>query len=107
MTQGTRGERVKNAFITISPAVMQGGITTFLSLVFLSDSVTYSFFTFFKIMSMIVMFGLFHGLLFLPHMLSLPCGSVNHNEPDDYKKNVPLSNITVSGMGNPGFKPTD
>ena len=107
VSEGTRGERIKKAFITISPAVMQGGITTFLSLVFLSDSVTYSFFTFFKIMSMIVLFGLFHGLLFLPNMLSLPCGSVNHSEPDDFKKNVPLSNITVSGMDNPGFKPTE
>ena len=108
VAQGTRAERVKNAFTTISPAVMQGGITTFLSVIFLSDSVTYSFLTFFKIMSMIVVFGLFHGLLFLPHMLSLPCGSVDHNnEAEDFKKSVPLSNNTASGTDNPGFKPAD
>ena len=97
-------ERTKSAFVTISPAVLHGGVTTFLSLVFLASSESYCFITFFKIMSAIVLFGLFHGLLFLPNMLSLSCGG-HVDETNNLEKDPSLSGISKHGLDNPDFKP--
>ena len=98
MIKGTRKERTRSAFVTISPAVLHGGVTTFLSLVFLASSESYCFITFFKIMSAIVILGLFHGLLFLPSMLSFSCGGNVHRTTDLEKE---LSN---NGKDNSDFK---
>ena len=89
-------ERTKSAFVTISPAVLHGGVTTFLSLVFLATSESYCFITFFKIMSAIVIFGLFHGLIFLPNLLSLSCVG-----------NVDETKSLKNGIDNPDFKPAN
>jgi hypothetical protein len=66
----------------LSPAVLHGGVTTFLALVFISYSDSHVMLTFFKIVSMIVLFGLFHGLLFLPSMLMI-CGSNRFEDEND------------------------
>ena len=55
----------------IGPAVLNGGISTFLAFVILALSKTYVFQTFFKMFAMVVTFGLFNGLIFLPVLLSL------------------------------------
>ena len=98
-------ERARSAFVTISPAVLHGGVTTFLSLVFLATSESYCFITFFKIMSAIVLFGLFHGLVFLPNMLSLSCGG--NVDGKNVEKDPPLSSISKNGIDNPDFKPAN
>ena len=79
----------------IGPAVFNGGFSTFLAFILLAFSDSYVFLTFFKVclhildnslnvcihmtqlyfllqmFGMVVAFGLFHGLLFLPVILSL------------------------------------
>ena len=55
----------------IGPAVLNGGVTTFLALVLLSGSTSHTFLTFFKVFVLTVVFGLFHGLVLLPVLLSL------------------------------------
>merc|ERR1711860_235558 len=51
--------------------ILNGGITTFLALVLLGFSQSHVFITFFKVFLLTVLFGLFHGIVFLPVLLSL------------------------------------
>ena len=55
----------------MGPAVLNGGLSTLIAFILLLSSDSYFFLTFFKIFFLVVLFGLFHGLLFLPVLLSL------------------------------------
>lgn len=67
----TKNERAVLTLRTIGTAVWNGGFSTFVAFVLLSTSESYVFRTFFKVFFLIVVFGLFHGLCFLPVLLSL------------------------------------
>ncbi|XP_071523040.1 patched domain-containing protein 3-like isoform X2 [Panulirus ornatus] len=69
--RGTRDERARLTVATIGPAVLNGGFSTFLAFIFLANSDSHVFVTFFKIFFAVVLYGLFHGLVFLPVLLSL------------------------------------
>merc|ERR1711915_92150 len=71
IANGTRQEKAVEAVSTIGPAVFNGGFTTFLALFLCGFSTSHVFITFFKVFSLTVVFGLFHGLLFFPVVLSL------------------------------------
>ena len=71
VAKGSRDERMRQTMICIAPAVLNGGFSTFLAFVLLSMSKSIIFLTFFKVFFLVVVFGLFHGLLFLPVVLSL------------------------------------
>ena len=64
-------DRAAVALTTIGPAILNGGVTTLLALAFLTYSQSYTFHVFFKVFSLSVAFGLFHGLVFLPVLLML------------------------------------
>jgi len=68
---GDRNARMQHALDEISPAVFHGGFSTILAFILLAASESYVFLTFFKVFFMTVMFGMFHGLFFLPVALSL------------------------------------
>ena len=68
---GTRLERTLNSLEKIGPAVFNGGLTTFLALVFCGVSTSHTFVTFFKVFVLTVVFGVYHGLVLLPVLLSL------------------------------------
>ncbi|PNF38055.1 hypothetical protein B7P43_G02357 [Cryptotermes secundus] len=68
--QGTRDERAIKTLVMIGSAVFNGGLSTFLAFVLLGGSDSYLFFTFFKLFAGVVVFGMFHGLVFLPIALS-------------------------------------
>lgn len=68
---GNRVERAANALEEIGPAVVHGGFSTFLAFVCLGASQSYVFSTFFKLFFLVVVFGMFHGLVYLPIILSL------------------------------------
>lgn len=68
---GTRDERVVHTLTNIGPAVLNGGFTTFLAFILLAGSKSHVFSTFFKIFFLVVVFGLFHGLVLLPVILSI------------------------------------
>jgi Patched family len=55
----------------MGPAVLNGGLSTILAFILLSTSDTYIFLSFFKIFFLICLFGLYHGLIVLPVVLSL------------------------------------
>ena len=67
---GSRLERSQKALHKIGPAVLNGGMTTFLAVVLLCDSKSHAFITFFKVFFLSVIFGLYHALVFLPVLLS-------------------------------------
>ncbi|CAL4124394.1 unnamed protein product [Meganyctiphanes norvegica] len=69
--QGTRNERAKQAVAAIGPAVLNGGFSTFIAFIFLANSDSHVFITFFKVFFGVCLYGLFHGLVFLPVLLSL------------------------------------
>nr|SVE93817.1 EOG090X0BEK [Scapholeberis mucronata] len=68
---GTRNERASATISSIGPAVFHGGFSTFLAFIFLANSDSHVFTTFFKIFILVVVYGLFHGLIFFPVLLSL------------------------------------
>ena len=69
--EGAPHQRTLAALTTIGSAVLNGGITTFLALVLLGASTSHVFISFFKVFSLTVMFGLYHGLVLLPVLLCL------------------------------------
>merc|ERR1712228_67330 len=71
VTKGTREEKAGQAVSTIGPAVFNGGLTTFLALVLLGFSTSHVFVSFFKVFVLTVLFGLFHGLVLFPVLLSV------------------------------------
>ena len=79
---GTRQQKMKLTLENIGPAVLNGGISTFLAFVILAFSKNYVFQTFFQMFGMVVAFGLFNGLIFLPVLLSFigPNSTQNSDE---------------------------
>ncbi|KAG7307929.1 hypothetical protein JYU34_006545 [Plutella xylostella] len=71
ISQGSRSERSFQTVTTIGTAVLLGGGSTILSLSLLSMTKAYTFQAFFKIFALVITFGLFNGLVFLPVVLSL------------------------------------
>lgn len=55
--------------VSLGPAILNGGVTTFLAVIILPFSQSHVFQTFFKIFGLTVLYGLFHGLVFLPALL--------------------------------------
>lgn len=70
VAEGSSIERSQTALSMMGPAIANGGITTFLAVVPLIFSASHVFLTFFKVFFLTVTFGLFHGLIFLPVVLS-------------------------------------
>ncbi|KAL5022900.1 hypothetical protein ScPMuIL_002055 [Solemya velum] len=68
--RGTRRDRAISTLARIGPAVFNGGFSTFLAFVLLADSKSYGFTVFFRVFFTVVLFGLFHGLAYLPVILS-------------------------------------
>ena len=107
-SNGTRDERTKNSFVSIGPAILQGGMTTFLAIIFLCNSGSKIFLTFFKITSMTVLFGLFHGLCFLPIMFLLLGNDRiddNYGMPKPSKDDEPVTKSPKNEIDNPAFIP--
>ncbi|XP_033117037.1 patched domain-containing protein 3-like isoform X2 [Anneissia japonica] len=117
---GTKNERARKAITDIGPAVFNGGFSTLLAFVLLSLSSSYIFRTFFKIFFLVVLFGLFHGLVLLPVLLSwigpapyasavqvdaaisTQNGSVKSNSSKDQSNNA--TNGTIVNSGSPSEK---
>merc|ERR1712043_113343 len=62
--------RMKRTLFAIAPAILHGGISTLLAVVLLAVSEVYVFVSFFKIFVLVVVFGLYNGLVFLPVLLA-------------------------------------
>ena len=68
---GTRKERAKAAILDMGLAVLNGGVSTLIAFILLAGSDSHVFSVFFRIFLLVIIFGLFHGLILLPVVLSL------------------------------------
>ena len=93
---GSSLERAQSSLLKICPAVLNGGMTTFLALIVLADSTSHAFLTFFKVFFLTVLCGLFHGVVFLPVLLSWIGGQNIKSIPKD----IPLSAINGVSTAN-------
>mmetsp|Transcript_16545 Transcript_16545/g.39729 ORF Transcript_16545/g.39729 Transcript_16545/m.39729 type:complete len:239 (+) Transcript_16545:1722-2438(+) len=71
LAPGTRDERMQQALSTMGVSIANGGMSTLLATLPLAGSPSYIFFTYFRMMLMAVLFGMMHGLICLPVLLSL------------------------------------
>ncbi|RUS79504.1 hypothetical protein EGW08_012736, partial [Elysia chlorotica] len=78
--------RTKETLGEMGPCVFYGGFSTFLAFILLSNSNSYVFSTFFKVNFLVVLYGLFHGLVFLPVLLSWLGPPPYPTATRDYKK---------------------
>ncbi|XP_037643905.1 patched domain-containing protein 3 [Sebastes umbrosus] len=69
-------EKATDALAHLGYPILQGALSTILGVVVLSMSGSYIFRTFFKIVFLVITFGLLHGLVFIPVFLTLlgACG---------------------------------
>jgi len=70
-THGTPDERLKLCLENMGVAVLNGAISTFLAVLLLSGSRSYVFITFFRQLFLCIVFGLTHGLILLPVLMSI------------------------------------
>uniref|UniRef100_A0A1Y1JZP0 SSD domain-containing protein n=1 Tax=Photinus pyralis TaxID=7054 RepID=A0A1Y1JZP0_PHOPY len=68
--EGSLEERSLRTVVSIGSAVLYGAFSTFIGVSMLSFSQAYTFQVFFKIFSLVVLFGMFHGVVLLPVILS-------------------------------------
>uniref|UniRef100_A0A336MF82 CSON014056 protein n=1 Tax=Culicoides sonorensis TaxID=179676 RepID=A0A336MF82_CULSO len=69
--EGTRTERALKTTLHIGAAVLYGGGSTILALSVLANSEAYTYRSFFRIFFLVISFGLFHGVILLPVILSV------------------------------------
>jgi len=94
VAKGSRRDKAVEAVASIGPAVFNGGFTTFLAILLCSVSYSHVFITFFKVFVLTVMFGLFHGLVLFPVVLSL----IGPNSPikQEASTSTSTSSLTIS-----------
>ncbi|XP_017768460.1 PREDICTED: protein patched homolog 3-like [Nicrophorus vespilloides] len=68
--EGSLNDRALKTVTSIGSAVLYGGTSTLIGVAMLGVSDAYNFQTFFKIFLLVVIFGLFHGVVLLPVILS-------------------------------------
>ena len=69
--QGTPDERLQGCLSNMGVAVFNGAFSTFLAVLLLGGSQSYVFVTFFRQLFLCIVFGLAHGLILLPVLMSL------------------------------------
>jgi len=106
IAQGSRKDRAVAAIATIGPAVFNGGVTTLLALVLLGASTSHVFVTFFKVFVLTVLFGLFHGLVFFPVILST-IGPASHSVADNECQSVGSISTNISPTESENSSPTN
>ena len=67
----TREERARDAIRHAAGPILNGATSTLLGIIVLAASTSYIFQSFFKIMFLVILFGLLHAIFFLPAVLSL------------------------------------
>eukprot|EP00732_Lithocolla_globosa_P000739 Lithocolla_globosa_v1_NODE_277_length_4701_cov_11.244081.p1 type:complete len:945 gc:universal NODE_277_length_4701_cov_11.244081:4573-1739(-) len=91
LKKGTRNERVIQAYGDIAVGVLCGATATLLAVLVLAFSSSYVFVVLFRQFLLVVIFGVFHGMIVLPILLSLV-------GPEPYKSKQRTQPYKESGM---------
>ncbi|XP_071498030.1 patched domain-containing protein 3-like [Diadema antillarum] len=87
------------ALYSLGMPILQGAISTIIAIIALNWSTSYIFVAFFKVMLLVMLFGILHSLVFLPVLLSsFGCCFCWSNEGDDRQDN---NKVRVSSYGMP------
>ncbi|XP_008275922.1 patched domain-containing protein 3 [Stegastes partitus] len=70
-TKSDANEKAMDALAHLGYPILQGALSTVVGVVVLSASGSYIFRTFFKIVFLVIVFGLLHGLVFIPVFLTV------------------------------------
>lgn len=98
----TRSARAQDAIKHAASPIFNGGISSLVGIILLLASDTYIFTTFFKIMFLVILFGVLNAVLFMPVVLSLIGPENKFSKEDDLvaycsKENQFNSCIVVNG----------
>ncbi|KAL8597646.1 hypothetical protein ACOMHN_031581 [Nucella lapillus] len=96
----SRQERARDAIRHAAGPILNGATSTLLGVLFLLASKSYIFQSFFKVMFLVIIFGLMHAVFFLPAVLSL-VGPEHHKGQAD----VELSSSVASVETTPAKEP--
>ena len=95
----TRKERVRIALQSSGAPIFNGAVSSILGIVMLAFAKSYIFQSFFKVMFLVVLFGICHAVFFLPSLLSFI--GPHSGEMSPYRKRVsPARNGVSSGSQN-------
>ena len=75
----------RSALGHLGTPIIQGAVSTILSISVLSTAESYVFSTFFKIVVLVMVFGFFHAMFLLPVLLSSLQCNCNHIDEENYK----------------------
>ena len=95
---GSSVQRAQSSLMKICPAVLNGGMTTFLALIVLADSNSHAFLTFFKVFFLTVVFGMYHGVVFLPALLSWIGGDNIKDDSVQVSNDISLAAANTNGL---------
>ncbi|XP_075067333.1 patched domain-containing protein 3 [Mixophyes fleayi] len=98
--KSTANERMTDALHSLGYPIVQGALSTILGVIALSTSQSYIFRTFFKIIFLVITFGMLHGLVFLPVFLTL-FGNCDRKWDDATKGKASKSDVCAGTRENP------
>ena len=67
----TPADRIKMSLYALGIPILQGATSTIIGVLGLAFAQSYLFVTFFKMIFLVIMLGMFHGMILLPVVLSL------------------------------------
>uniref|UniRef100_A0A915E557 Uncharacterized protein n=1 Tax=Ditylenchus dipsaci TaxID=166011 RepID=A0A915E557_9BILA len=86
----TSAQRLRNAMYTVGTPILQSGSSTILGVSFLASTETYIFRSFLKTIVLVIVLGVFHGLVVLPVLLTTFYSDQKDNASlDEVRKNYP------------------
>ncbi|CAG2245471.1 unnamed protein product [Mytilus edulis] len=85
--ESNRDDGAKGAIVRAGGPIFNGAVSSILGIITLSFSKSFIFRSFFKVMLLIILFGVSHSLFFLPVILSL-CGPKFRNNGNGNQKNL-------------------
>ncbi|CAL8313382.1 unnamed protein product [Merluccius merluccius] len=92
-------DKAVDALFRLGCPIVQGAMSTVLGVVVLSASGNYIFRTFFKIMTLVIVFGLLHGIAFIPVFLTFfDIFGGNSGEADSVEKTETGDQTLVNGQ---------
>jgi multidrug efflux pump subunit AcrB len=103
---GTRNVRVSQALDMAGGPILNGAISTIIGVLMLAFSTSYIFFSFFKVMFLVMVFGLIHSLFLLPVILAY----IGPQYKDDanistFQLDLQNGRLSSSGKTSPGPLP--